>query len=59
MEIRASNLLFALRVAINDQRKAEREHGFTRDSGLVAGLEDLYKHVQQGGQITIKSSQNG
>lgn len=56
MEIQASNLLMALRLAIIDQRKAEKEHGFTRDSALVAGLEDLYKHVQQGGQIDIRHS---
>ena len=59
MEVQAPNLLFALRVAINDQRKHEREHGFTRDSALVGGLEDLYKHVQAGGQITIMPSQSG
>lgn len=59
MEVHASNLLFALRVAINDQRKAEKEHGFVRDSALVQGLEDLYKHVQGGGQIKILPSNNG
>jgi hypothetical protein len=59
MEIQANNLLFALRVAINDQRRAERDHGFSGDSCLVAGLEDLYKHVQGGGQITIVPPQNG
>lgn len=58
MVVHASNLMFALRVAINDQRRAEKEHGFTNDSALVAGLEDLYKHVQAGGQITILPSQD-
>ena len=59
LQVHASNLLFALRLAINDQRRAEKAHGFTGDSALVAGFEDLYKHVQAGGQITILSSQNG
>lgn len=56
MNVYQSNLLFALRVAIVDQRKVEREHGFTGDSALVAGLEDLYKHIQAGGQIEIIQS---
>lgn len=56
LEIQASNILFALRVAINDQRRAEKAHGFTRDSALVAGLEATYKHIQAGGQINIVGS---
>ena len=58
MQVQQGNILFALRVAINDQRKVEKEHGFTRDSALVAGLENLYKHVQSGGQIHIVASNN-
>jgi hypothetical protein len=56
MDILASNLLFALRAAIADQRRVEREAGFRFDSTLLAGLEDLYKHIQRGGQIHIKHS---
>lgn len=59
MEVQACNLMFALLTAINDQRRAEREHGFTRDSALVIGFEELYRHVQSGGQITVVHQQNG
>lgn len=47
------NLLMALRLAIIDQRKAEKEHGMNGDSAFVAGLEDVYKHLQQGGQLHL------
>jgi hypothetical protein len=56
VNIHQGNLLFALRVAITDQRRVEREGGFTGDSALVAGLEDLYKHILAGGQIRIIQS---
>lgn len=56
MNIHQGNLLFALRVAIADQRRVEKEHGFFTDSALVAGLEDLYKHILAGGQIRIIQS---
>lgn len=59
MQVHASNLMFALRVAISDQRRVEKEHGFTGDSALVAGLEELYSHLQTGGQIKILHSNNG
>ena len=58
MLVLQSNLMFALRVAIADQRKSEKDHGFTGDSALVAGWEAMYKHVQLGGQIQILTSKS-
>ena len=58
MIVLQGNLMFALRVAIADQRKTEKEHGFTGDSALVAGLEVVYSHIQSGGQIHILSSKS-
>lgn len=53
IQVHRENVLFALRVAINDQRKREADHGFTRDSALVAGWEELYKAIQQGESVTF------
>lgn len=47
------NLLLALRAAIADQRKVEKDAGYTIDSALVGGWEEMYKHIQAGGQIQI------
>ena len=58
MNVYASNLLFALNQAIISQQKAEKGHGFTGDSALVAGWKDMYAHIQKGGQITIVPSNN-
>jgi hypothetical protein len=59
MNALASNLLFALNQAIISQQKAEKDHGFTGASALVAGWKDLYAHIQQGGQITIVHTTEG
>lgn len=48
-----SNLMMALRLAINDQRRVEKEGGAFRDSAFVAGMEEVYKHLQQGGQLKL------
>jgi len=58
MLVHQSNLLFALRAAIVDQRRVEKDHGFTGDSALVARWEAMYKHVQLGGQIHIMASKS-
>lgn len=53
MNVYQSNLLMALRVAIIDQEKREKEAGYTGDSGFLAGLRETFKHIQQGGQFYI------
>lgn len=54
MDVYKSNLLMALRIAIKDQEKREKDAGYTGDSGYLAGLRETFKHIQEGGQIHIK-----
>lgn len=56
MDVHASNLLSALKQAIDNQREYEKRSGLNYDSSYLAGIEDLYRHVQKGGQIHIKHS---
>jgi len=56
VNVHQSNLLFALRIAIADQRKIEKAAGYTMDSIFVGGLEEVYEHIKQGGQIHIVPS---
>ena len=45
--IHAENLAIALRIAIREQRRAERGAGYTRDSALVTGWEEALREYQQ------------
>lgn len=56
LRVYQSNLLMALRVAIKDQEKREKEAGYTGDSSFLAGLRETFNHIQQGGQIRILPS---
>ena len=51
MKVHRENLMMALNLAIIDQRKAEKAHGFTGDSAFVAGITELLKAVQRGENI--------
>ena len=53
MNYSAANLMMAIRLAIIDQREVEKEHGFTRPSAFLGGLEEVYKHLQEGGQLRL------
>lgn len=53
MDVYRSNTLMALRIAIVDQEKREKDAGYTGDSGFLAGLRETFKHIQSGGQIHI------
>lgn len=52
--VHKSNILMALRVAIKDQEKREKDAGYTGDSGFLAGLRETFTHIQNGGQIYIR-----
>ena len=41
-----SNLEIALKIAIREQRRAERGAGYERDSALVAGWEEALKELR-------------
>lgn len=56
MQVHKENLAAALRVAINAREEAEKRAGYTGDSGFVAGLRDVLKHIEAGGQIQIIDS---
>lgn len=43
-----SNLLAALQLAMKTQREIESKHGYTGDSGLVAGWQEMYDEVIAG-----------
>lgn len=51
--IYSENLAIALRIAIREQRRIEREAGYTRDSALVAGWEEALKELEKS-NLTIK-----
>lgn len=51
--IHAENLAIALRIAIREQRRAERGAGYTRDSALVTGWEEALKELEKS-NLTIK-----
>lgn len=53
MDVYRSNILMALRLAIIDQAKCEKDAGFTAESSFLAGLRKTYEHIQSGGQIRI------
>ena len=53
MHIQASNLIHALRIAIEQQSAQERRVGYTGDSALVAGWRDVKAALERGEQPTI------
>jgi hypothetical protein len=46
MMIHRENLIAALHVAITERRRIEKAHGYTSDSGLVAGWVELVAVLQ-------------
>lgn len=56
MTVYQSSMLMALRIAIKDQEKCEKDAGYTGDSGFLAELRETFKHIQGGGQIRILPS---
>lgn len=49
-----SNLISALHTVIKDQRAYEREKlGYTMDSGLVAGWQEVLSAAQRGEEIKV------
>lgn len=48
MEFYRSNLLTALHQFLKDARAYEAKQGYTRDSGFVAGIQELFNKVQDG-----------
>ena len=56
MNVHQSNLISALRLAIQDREKVEKAAGYTFDSGFTGGLKEVLKHVEAGGQLNILPS---
>lgn len=53
MKMRSSNLAVALSFAIKSQREAEAALGYTRDSALVAGWQDVFDALARHEKIEI------
>jgi hypothetical protein len=49
-----SNLMSALSVAMAAQREEEKKRGYTRDSAIVAGWEELYDKLKSGEATRIQ-----
>lgn len=50
-----SNLVAALSVAIDTRREVEKQHGYTGDSGFVAGLVEVKEALIRGEQLVLKN----
>ena len=48
MEFYRSNLLAALHRFLKDAREYEKKQGYTRDSGFVGGIQELFDKVKTG-----------
>lgn len=61
MEVWAGNLAAALDLAITTRRQNERSRGYTSDSALVAGWEELLNAIVscQVDVVTIKREEGG
>jgi len=53
MEFYRSNLLIAINIAIKEARTQEANHGYTGDSGFVAGLVQLQKALENGENVIL------
>lgn len=53
MEFYSSNLLTALSIAMKKAREEEAKNGYTRDSGFVSGLQELYDAIESGDDIIM------
>lgn len=51
-----SNLMAALVVAIDARRAVEASHGYTGDSGFVAGLVEVLAELKAGESLTLMES---
>lgn len=51
--ILADNLKIAIKIAIREQRRAERGVGYERDSALVAGWDEALEELEKG-KLEIK-----